>query len=326
LEVRKVQRLGSSSLIITLPKSWVNKVGIKAGDSVYIIEREKELRIIAFENEEVYAVVEFEKNQLIEEIKNKAKCLMYAGIPYFILKSNELITDDIAREVMSVKDENKDYEIKKVDSFSISFKLVSKMTDEDIDAILRESLISFEGTINKLLESLTSFNEKSFDELKKVKEAFELRASNIKHFFNIGDLSAEDPILEKKAKLKMTIYYSIYNILRNLLDTLLVLIEIGEEDISKNEVEYFKNIFGLYLSLIWEVAGAITNESLKRIEYANKLFTNISNNISEFLANGSLSSLSLKMASAIVYSLSYVKTVINDSTCYIHLKDAHINI
>ena len=35
-EVRKVQRLGSTSLFITLPKKWVNRWGIKPGDKVFL--------------------------------------------------------------------------------------------------------------------------------------------------------------------------------------------------------------------------------------------------------------------------------------------------
>jgi len=36
--VRKVQRLGGSSLIITLPKQWAKKLGIKVGDEIQVVE------------------------------------------------------------------------------------------------------------------------------------------------------------------------------------------------------------------------------------------------------------------------------------------------
>lgn len=45
-EFRKVQRLGSSSLIITLPKSWVKLVGLKPGDTVYISIEGTALKVI----------------------------------------------------------------------------------------------------------------------------------------------------------------------------------------------------------------------------------------------------------------------------------------
>jgi len=36
VEIRKVQRLGASSLVVTLPHSWAKRVGLKPGDSVIV--------------------------------------------------------------------------------------------------------------------------------------------------------------------------------------------------------------------------------------------------------------------------------------------------
>lgn len=44
-ETRKVQRLGQSSLIVTLPKNWVKRVGLKPGDTVYVEDEGDSLRI-----------------------------------------------------------------------------------------------------------------------------------------------------------------------------------------------------------------------------------------------------------------------------------------
>jgi len=44
--VRKVQRLGGSSLIITLPKQWAKKLGIKVGDEIQVVEDGGRLLIV----------------------------------------------------------------------------------------------------------------------------------------------------------------------------------------------------------------------------------------------------------------------------------------
>ncbi|MCG2896479.1 MAG: AbrB/MazE/SpoVT family DNA-binding domain-containing protein [Acidilobus sp.] len=44
--VRKVQRLGGSSLIITLPKQWAKKLGIKVGDEIQVVEDGDRLLIV----------------------------------------------------------------------------------------------------------------------------------------------------------------------------------------------------------------------------------------------------------------------------------------
>ena len=44
--VRKVQRLGGSSLIITLPKQWAKRLGIKVGDEVLVIDEGGRLTLV----------------------------------------------------------------------------------------------------------------------------------------------------------------------------------------------------------------------------------------------------------------------------------------
>jgi len=42
---RRVQKLGGSSLVITLPKSWVKKTGISVGDSVIVVDEGDYLKV-----------------------------------------------------------------------------------------------------------------------------------------------------------------------------------------------------------------------------------------------------------------------------------------
>jgi len=49
---RKVQRLGTSSYVITLPHSWIESNNIKPGDTVYIIESAGNLTITPLKNKE----------------------------------------------------------------------------------------------------------------------------------------------------------------------------------------------------------------------------------------------------------------------------------
>ena len=46
VETRKIQRLGTSSLVVTLPKAWVNRVNLKPGDTVYVVVEGDSVRII----------------------------------------------------------------------------------------------------------------------------------------------------------------------------------------------------------------------------------------------------------------------------------------
>lgn len=43
---RKIQRLGGSSLIVTIPKHWARRNNIKPGDTVFLVEAGRELRVV----------------------------------------------------------------------------------------------------------------------------------------------------------------------------------------------------------------------------------------------------------------------------------------
>jgi len=45
-DLRRVQRLGGSSLVVTIPKQWARKIGLTPGDQVAIIDEGSSLRIV----------------------------------------------------------------------------------------------------------------------------------------------------------------------------------------------------------------------------------------------------------------------------------------
>ncbi len=54
MEKRKIQRTGSSSYIVTLPKEWIDSMGLKSGDYVYVYEYEGKLVITSTKTESRY--------------------------------------------------------------------------------------------------------------------------------------------------------------------------------------------------------------------------------------------------------------------------------
>ena len=47
---RRIQRLGGSSLIVTLPKQWAKKLGLKVGDELMILEEGDHLKLVPASN------------------------------------------------------------------------------------------------------------------------------------------------------------------------------------------------------------------------------------------------------------------------------------
>lgn len=45
-EVRRVQRLGASSLVVTIPKEWARRLGLEVGSRVYLVDEGDSIRLI----------------------------------------------------------------------------------------------------------------------------------------------------------------------------------------------------------------------------------------------------------------------------------------
>lgn len=60
MEQRKIQKVGQSTLSVSLPRDWLNLAGVKQGDTVYLAQgRKGDLRILSKN------LVEEEENILI---------------------------------------------------------------------------------------------------------------------------------------------------------------------------------------------------------------------------------------------------------------------
>ncbi|MEB3852220.1 MAG: AbrB/MazE/SpoVT family DNA-binding domain-containing protein [Desulfurococcales archaeon] len=46
VEVRRVQKLGASSLVVTIPKEWARRLGIEPGSRVYVVDEGDSIRVI----------------------------------------------------------------------------------------------------------------------------------------------------------------------------------------------------------------------------------------------------------------------------------------
>ena len=111
-EVRKLQRLGSKSLVVSLPRSWVKKQGLQPGDMAYVIEEYDKIIVMPYRKQgeptasevtvNLDAVLDDEGHVPPEIIGRQiVGCMYILGIDNFVLKSRKLDPDklfDIIRE------------------------------------------------------------------------------------------------------------------------------------------------------------------------------------------------------------------------------------
>ena len=74
IRTRRVQRLGTSSLVVTLPKEWVRRVGLKPGDMVMIVIEGNSVRVIPAGAGEVGGVLEVDASKLPVGVSKLISC------------------------------------------------------------------------------------------------------------------------------------------------------------------------------------------------------------------------------------------------------------
>ncbi len=83
VETRKIQRLGSSSLVVTLPKNWARKNNLRPGDPIYMVDEGGHLKIVPGSDKKpcIYEEVTSKLTRNLREvgIEKAAKCAYLNG-------------------------------------------------------------------------------------------------------------------------------------------------------------------------------------------------------------------------------------------------------
>ncbi|MEM0020660.1 MAG: AbrB/MazE/SpoVT family DNA-binding domain-containing protein [Fervidicoccaceae archaeon] len=324
VEIRKVQKLGTSSLIITLPKTWVNRLGIRPGDSVYLVEKERELRIIPFQGEGEFTVLL--KNEAVKEkdVTKILRCAMMMGFSKIRIKFESPITKNEENIISSVVSLDRDYEGKVVDPFTYDVNLVNRIGIEEVGAMIRETLSLLEKSLMQLAEAVESLSPKILEDLERTQKLLEQRRFNRKHVARIIEGSRGDLIEERRV---CSFVYSSYNVcmgFNSLHRSLIEIVkEIGPEGIvSRENAELIKKIISMYLNALWETIGALTNESLKRIDNAREILTNLASYYRTIFKNENIKNPAIMgILVTILNSLRYFEVLLEDIYCYIESKN-----
>jgi len=326
VEIRKVQKLGTSSLIITLPKTWVNRLGIKPGDSVYLVEKEKELRIVPFYSESGFSVaLNVDRDEFGKSLEI-LKCSMQLGFSNIRMKADFPLTSEMEESIRKVVLTDGDYEVNRIDPFTIEVSLITRMTFEDIGAMIREVISLLEKSFSLISEAIESPTPDLLEKLEKIQELFERRKLSRKHIARIIEGSRGDLIEERRV---CSFVSSSYSICMGLSSTHRALLEIirksGPENlVSKEHAELMKGIFSGYLNVIWETIGALTNESLKRVETARSILGSLMKDVGGVLSEDRINGPLRDIVALIFNSTYYFDMLLSDIYCYIESKKLQI--
>ena len=150
--VRSVMRSGSS-LVISLPKVWVERVGLKSGDYVEIRVAEDSLIVSPTVGEESHRVrlrYEGDIGTMINKVV-AAYLLGYDSIDVLIPKE---LRDDLEKELLSVKDKLMGLEVVEEEEASITLKMMIDPLEFKPSGILRRMWKISDDMLDDSLKSL----------------------------------------------------------------------------------------------------------------------------------------------------------------------------
>ncbi len=102
VETRKVQKLGSSSLFITLPKKWVSKWGIKPGDKIIIeMTNDGALRLTAEKSKFNVGrkAIKIDLDVLKEPLTYAIPCIYSLGYDEITITGKKIDLDSVSKDI-----------------------------------------------------------------------------------------------------------------------------------------------------------------------------------------------------------------------------------
>jgi antitoxin component of MazEF toxin-antitoxin module len=263
LETRKIQRLGSSSFIVTLPANWVRKYGLKAGDLVMVIEENGSLKIKPKDKKpsQDQLRINLRKISSSDFNDNLISCLLSLGFDSINIEYNQHL-----KSILEKLADKLDIDIKVKNGFieiSSRNNSTSSLADDIKDmgkvvVSLIEELLSNEkekindtqiGILEKLLQiKFLSIRRKIFKELTSRKED------------NVSIIATAE-------------MYAIINDIYSLSSKLLSSVKILASN-SPEKQPIIMNVLREYLDALWELFAGVANSSMKRIAYSkDKLYS-----------------------------------------------------
>jgi len=143
VETRKVQRLGSSSLFITLPKKWINKWTIKPGDKIIMeISEDGTLRLVAekIKMNSNKRAIKIDIDSYKQPMSNSIPCLYSLGYDEIIFESKKNIDHKEIEDTVSLSKQLVGIEVAEVTENRVKLDCLLDTEKIGVESLLRRIL------------------------------------------------------------------------------------------------------------------------------------------------------------------------------------------
>ena len=310
VETRKVQRLGSSSLFITLPKKWINKWGIKPGDKIIMeISDDGTLRLIAekvkinFNRRNIKIDIDNYKQPIVTAIP----CLYMLGYDEVLFVSKRNIDPKEFEETINYSKQLVGIEVAETTDNSIKLDCLLDTEKIGSESLLRRILNITSRKVDEIIAYLKgqSINEvqANLDDLKRIQLMLLRRSIGGKY------VSERDNLRNFIIVISSTIILRIYTIMNK------ISMFIRNSNLSQEQAKIMIEMFQRINDLLDEIIMTILFPSIKRISNGYTIISQLKQyysqlNLSDLLLKNYIEDLILNLEEAL-----------NNSVCSIFLEE-----
>lgn len=173
-QTRRIQISGGSTYTISLPKKWVDELGIKNGDNMTIIKNSNQSMTMFLgldsEKQAKKAIFAISQKDSVESIRRKIVALYLAGYKTIqisskgvkILPEHSRLVKDLVRKSMIGT------EIVESDSESITIQILTRLPELTFDVALRRMYLMTANMHREAMEALKKFDAEYGEEVVKM--------------------------------------------------------------------------------------------------------------------------------------------------------------
>lgn len=279
VETRKVQRLGSSSLFITLPKKWINKWTIKPGDKIIMeISEDGTLRLVAekIKLNSNKRTIKIDIDSYKQSISNSIPCLYSLGYDEIIFESKKNIDHKEIEDTVNLSKQLVGIEVAEVTENRVKLDCLLDTEKIGVESLLRRILNIVAKKVDDIIAILKgqqpSDVQTTIDDLRRVYLMLLRRSMGGK--YNSERDTIRNFIISVNSSILLRIYYIIQKITKIILAS----------DSIKNNQEvklYLLDVFQKINDLFDEIIMSILFPSVKRLTNGYTLLSQIRQTIDQ---------------------------------------------
>ncbi len=313
-EARRVQKLGASSLIVTIPKNWAKSLGIEPGEIVYLVKEGDTIRIMPSartRKEKETPVLRIKSEEDLILARQAVNCIYVSGLDKATIKSTKKI-NSLALEVKRQALDLMGVEVYEEDDKTLQIMIFIDLRKTEIGGILRQLANSSLKTINTIegILSGTTSPERAKEELTILKKEFQRYQHAILRYL-ATERTHESSHLVYIVATASSYFGFVTDILLSYINLLL------QTKIVKGNMlgEQTKNILENLKKIIPQLANLIINPDTQTLTRILENLRNLETDTREIVAHAKLSKPESILLSQILVAERIIKRIIYVIAC-----------